>query len=118
MAIKKKVTKTPAVRVETRKLSKQDTCGVGSCHKFTGLVVLILLLLNTLLIAFVLVRQGKIEADRVGWAENYKMVKQIYKTDMFKQQQTQQIQDALNMYEGGVQAQTTPTVMPEEIVVE
>ena len=46
------------------------------------------------------------------------MVKEIYKTDMFKQQQTQQIQEALNMYEGGVQAQTTPTIMPEETVVE
>jgi hypothetical protein len=46
------------------------------------------------------------------------MVQQIYKTDMFKQQQTQQIQDALNMYEGGIQAQTAPTIMPEDTIVQ
>ena len=66
MAVKKTVTKTPVVRVETRKLPKQDACSTSSCYKLTGLLVLILLLLNTLLISFVLLRQGKLEADKVG----------------------------------------------------
>jgi hypothetical protein len=72
MAIKKvtkkvvKATKAPVVRVETRKLPKDDTCSISACHTFKGLLLLVLFLVNTLLIVFVLVRQNKIEADKVG----------------------------------------------------
>lgn len=118
MAIKKKVVKTPAVRVETRKVWKQDACTTHSCYKITALVILILLLLNTVLVSLVLVRQEKLEADRVGGRQNYQMIKKIYKTDMFKSQQSQQILEALNMYEGGVQPQIDPVMMSEESLVE
>jgi hypothetical protein len=46
------------------------------------------------------------------------MVKQIYKTDMFIQQQTQQIQAALNMYEGNTQLQTIPDIIPQSVIIE
>lgn len=35
---------------------------------------------------------------KVWWSDNYKLVKQIYKTEAFKNGQTQQIQQALQMY--------------------
>jgi len=114
MVVKKKTFKTPAVRVETRKLSNQDACSTSSCSKMKAILVLILLLLNTVLIVFVLVRQTSIEAERVGGKANLKMVKEIYKTDMFKQQQTQQIQEALQMYQWAMQdMQQMPMMMPE-----
>jgi len=89
--------------------------------RFHGLLVFVLLLVNLLLVAFVLVRQGQIEAEKVGGMQNYKMVKQIYRTDMFKEQQTQQIQQALNVYQAGVDnsaSQEMPIIMNEEAMVE
>ena len=120
MVVTKKVTKTPAVVVETRKISSQNSCGTCSCWDIKHLLVVVLILINTLLVAFVVYNQTKIQADQVGGMSNYKMVKQIYKTDMFKQQQTQQIQQALQMYEGGAAAanQEVPTVLPEAPVTE
>lgn len=123
MAIKKKVTKTPAVRVETRKLPQHDTCTTSSCYKMKGLLILILFLINTLLIGFVAVRQGNIAAEQFGWRQNYKIVQQIFKTDMFKQQQAQQLQETLNVFKAGVQPQAAqqqgaPMLMPEDIVME
>ncbi|MEI8091462.1 MAG: hypothetical protein WCG98_04445 [bacterium] len=52
------------------------------------------------------------EAMKVGGSANYKLVKQIYKTDAFKQGQAQQIEQALQQYQGAAkQAQTAqPTV--------
>jgi hypothetical protein len=116
MAIKRNVTKKPAVMVETRKISAHDT----SCAMNIKQIVLwFLVILNTLMVVCILFNQFKIEADRVGGRENYKMVKQIYKTDAFKTSQEQQIQQALQMYEGGLQdMQVTPTVIPEESVAQ
>ncbi len=117
MVFTKKATKTPAVVVETRKISSQNSCGTCFCGDIKHLLAFVLILLNTLLIAFVLFNQTKIQANQVGGMDNYKMVRQIYKTDMFKQQQTQQIQQALQMYQGGAEAaqptQETPVVLPE-----
>lgn len=63
------------------------------------------------MIGRILCNQNKIEADRVGGMENYKMVQQIYKSDTFKAAQKQQIEQALQMYQGGTQAiQQVPTV--------
>lgn len=121
MAIKKKVIKTPAVRVETRKLSQHDTCGISFCHKFTGLLILILFLINMLLIVFVLVRQEKTTNDLFGWKEQYKIIKQIQKTDMFQKEEAQkieQLKSTLNIYTSGIQPQENPQVMPEELIME
>ena len=110
MAFTKKVTKAPAVVVETKKLSTKDACGMSCCTKITHLVAFILIVVNTLMIGWILCNQMKLEADRVGGRQNYKMVQQIYKSDAFKTAQEQQIQQALQMYQGGAQAvQQMPT---------
>lgn len=121
MVFTKKVTKTPAVMVETKKLSAKDTCGMESCcGKMGHLLVPVLLVINLLLVVWVLFNQMNVEADRVGGRDNYNMVKQIYKSDAFKAQQKQQIEQALQMYNQGATTptptidttSTTPTEMP------
>ena len=75
--------------------------GMGCCGKMKHLLILILLIVNTILLICVVSHQMRVEADKVGGGENYKMVQQIYKTDAFKAQQKQQIEQALQMYQGG-----------------
>ena len=118
MVFTKKVTKTPAVMVETKKLSAKDTCGMGCCGKMGHLLVPVLLLLNILLVVWVLSNQMNVEADRVGGRDNYKMVQQIYKSDAFKAQQKQQIQQALQMYKQGATTSTTPTTPTTPVVTQ
>jgi len=119
MAFTKKVTKTtksPAVMVETKKISTKDTCGISFCDKTKHLALIVLVVLNTFMMVWILFNQSKIEADKVGWRSNYNMVQKIYKSDAFKQQQTQQIEQALQMYQwGGTQVAPTAsdtTAMP------
>ena len=124
MVFAKKVTKSPAVMVETKKLSAKDSCCTnmsGPCGKMKHCFMGILLIVNTILLACVLFHQANVEADKVGGRDNYKMVQQIYKSDSFKAQQKQQIEQALQMYQGGWAAQqaavpttttTAPTVAP------
>ena len=114
MAFAKKVTKTPAVMVETKRLSAKDSCDTGMCgmcHKVKHLVILGLLLLNTILIVWCLCNQTRLEADRVGGRANYKMVQQIYKSPAFKAQQKQQIQQALQQYQQGAAPTATAPVV-------
>ena len=105
MVIAKKVTKAPAVVVETKMISQKDACcstkGTACGGKMKCLLVPVLLVVNTVLLGYVLCNQVNVEADRVGGRDNYKMVQQIYKSDAFKAQQKQQIQQALQQYQGG-----------------
>lgn len=101
MVFTKKVTKAPAVMVETKKLSAKDTCAMGHCAKIRHVLFPILIVLNTLLLVWVLCNQMNVESEKVGGRSNYKMVQQIYKSDAFKAQQKQQIEQALQMYQGG-----------------
>lgn len=121
MVFTKKTTKSPAVMVETKKLSAKDTCGMGCCGKMGHLLVPVLLIINVLLVVWVLCNQVKLEADRVGGRDNYKMVQQIYKSPAFKAQQKQQIEQALQMYKQGTTTTpttttTTPTPTPTPVV--
>lgn len=109
MAFAKKITKAPAVMVETKKLSAKDTCGAGMCPKMKHFLVLGLLILNVILLLCVLRNQMKVESDRVGGIANYKMVQQIYKSDAFKAQQKQQIEQALQQYQQGAAQPVLPT---------
>lgn len=102
MVFTKKTTKSPSVMVETKKLSGKDACGMGCCKNMKHCFVFILILLNTLMLVWVLINQNTIEAAKVGGRANYKMVQQIYKSETFKAQQSQQIEQALQMYQGGV----------------
>lgn len=123
MVFAKKVTKAPAVMVETKKLSGKDSCcmDMWRCAKMKHCFMAILLIINTILLVCVVSHQMRVEADKVGGSDNYKMVQQIYKSDSFKAQQKQQIEQALQMYQGGWAAQqaavpttttTAPTVTP------
>jgi len=49
------------------------------------------------------------ESAKVGGRANYNMVQQIYKSATFKAQQKQQIEQALQMYQGGGTQQTPTT---------
>lgn len=73
----------------------------------------ILVILNTIMIGRILCNQMRLEADRVGGKANYKMVQQIYKSDAFKAQQRQQIEQALQLYQqGGTQQQQAVQQVP------
>jgi uncharacterized integral membrane protein len=116
MVFTKKVTKAPAVMVETKKLSAKDTCDMGCCDKIKHFLVAALLIINTLLLVWILYNQMNVEAQKVGGRWNYQMVQQIYKSDAFQAQQKQQIEQALQMYKDGwaQQAATLPVnVQPE-----
>ncbi len=76
----------------------------------------ILVILNTIMIGWILCNQTKIESERVWGRANYKMVQQIYKSDAFKMQQAQQIEQALQMYQGN--GQTTQQVAPTTTTVD
>lgn len=101
-------TKTPVV-VETKKISDSccsSDCGSAcSCSKVSHIVMMVLLLVNTvfLVLSFSMIRNN--ESVKVGWRENYKMAKEIYKTDWFKAYQKQQIQQALQMFKWGANSQ-------------
>jgi len=90
------------VVVETKKIS--DSCCTSdfwsncSCSKISHIVMMILLLVNTvfLVMSFSMIRNS--ESIKVGWWENYKLAKSIYKTEWFKAYQKQQIQQALQMF--------------------
>ncbi|MCX6825183.1 MAG: hypothetical protein NTY80_03070 [candidate division SR1 bacterium] len=105
MVFAKKVTKTPAVMVETKKMTAKDNCGMGMCPKMKHFFVIILLIVNTILLISVFSNQTRLESDRVGGKDNYKMVQQIYKSDAFKAQQKQQIEQALSQYQQGAAKQ-------------
>ena len=112
MVFAKKITKAPAVTVETKKLSAKDSCGMGMCgmcHKIKHLLVLLLIIINTILLICVSRNQVRLEADRVGGTANYKMVQQIYRSDAFKAQQKQQIEQALQQYQQGAAQAALPT---------
>jgi len=50
MVFTKKVTKAPAVMVETKKLSAKDTCDMGFCGKMKHFLLAALLIINTILL--------------------------------------------------------------------
>lgn len=112
MVFAKKVTKTPSVMVETKKLSGKDSCGMGGCAKVKHCLILLLLVINTLLLVRVLCNQVNVEANRVGGRWNYNMVQQIYKSPAFKAQQKTQIEQALQMYQQGWTQQ--PSALPTD----
>lgn len=107
-------TKTPVV-VETKKISDSccsSDCGSAcNCSKVSHIVMMVLLLVNTvfLVLSFSMIRNN--ESVKVGWRENYKMAKEIYKTDWFKAYQKQQIQQALQMFKwwANTQESVNPT---------
>ena len=117
MAIAKKVTKVtkaPAVMVETKKLSAKDTCdtSMSCCTRVKHWLVLALFIINTILLVWILSNQTNLEAQRIGGRANYNMVQKIYKSPAFKEQQKQQIEQALDMYKDwwATQQQTMPTL--------
>jgi ABC-type uncharacterized transport system permease subunit len=81
--------------------------GMSCCCKMKHLLVPVLLVINLLLLVWLLCNQLGVEANKVGGRENYRMVQQIYKSDAFKAQQKQQIEQALQQYQGGTAQQAT-----------
>ena len=103
MVFTKKVTKAPAVMVETKKLSAKDTCDMWCCGKMRHLLVPVLLVINLLLLVWLLSSQLSVEVNKVWGRANYRMVQQIYKSPIFRAQQKQQIEQALQQYQGTAQ---------------
>lgn len=95
-----------------KKDSDSACCGIKKHHCFGKLILMVFLVLNILLTVCVLAQQKKIEAMRVGGEDNYRMLKQVFQSEGFKNQQKQQIQQAMQMYQvpGTVDAAAkTPT---------
>lgn len=118
------INKIPTVTVETKRLS-QDCCSTTSSSCCSSdfmnscgfrLLIIILLLLNSVLSIFVLSNQRSIEAMRVWWTQNYKMLKEVFNSDWFKTQQAQQINQALQMYKGS-DVQTQDMQIPSDVEV-
>lgn len=123
---KKPVAKKPAAKVSlaqpsataSMKSSKGDLSCTTSCSTTTRTILL--LVLNTILLIFLLsnytVKKAltDMEIQRVGGAENYEMIQQIYNLDTFKQQQSFQIQQTLQALQG---MGTEQPMMPENIEV-
>lgn len=107
-----KKAKNAAVHVETKRMSG-ECCGTACkggmcfCHLIGGL----LLLANLVVMILFFCQYTRTEVAKVGGRDNYKLVKQIYKTEAFQASQTSQIQQALQMYQGGA-AQTQPAAQP------
>lgn len=127
MAVKKPVTKVPAkvvatkptITVETKKISSGSCCStwVSCCPSLKHLFMTILLIANTVLLAIILVNQTRMEALRAGGSENYSLLKQVFKTEGYKMQQKQQLEQALQIL---AQPQQTPSadniqVTPEDL---
>ena len=99
------------VVVETKKIADSccsADCGSAcNCSKVSHIIMMVLLLVNTvfLVLSFSMIRNN--ESVKVGWRENYKMAKEIYKTEWFKAYQKQQIQQALQMFKWWATAQPT-----------
>lgn len=96
-------TKKPTVRVETKKISNpRIECNVSDfcncCTLVKRLAFAIIFLLNTVLLIIVAANQSKVEIMKAGGKENYRILKQIYKTDWYKEQQNQQLLQALQIY--------------------
>lgn len=107
MVVKKPITKTPAkvvakptITVETRKISSPESCCSTPCCnniKVRKAFMLILMVVNTILLALVLINQTKMEALRAGGSENYGLLKQVFQTEGYKMQQRQQLEQALQI---------------------
>lgn len=96
----KAVTKKPAVTVETKKISKSDSCcstETSCCTSLKHLFITIFLIVNTVLLAIILVNQTKMETLRAGWKENYSLLKQVFETEGYKMQQKEQLEQALQI---------------------
>ena len=101
MPFKKKFTsvKKPTVTVQTKKMSDGECCMPKKHHCCGKMFLILLLLLNVVLTGLVLCQQRNIESNRVGGTDNYKMLQQVFKSEGFKAQQQQQIQQAMQMYQ-------------------
>lgn len=110
MVVKKTVTKAPAklvatkptITVETRKISSPEACcwtpKSANCCRFTKhFFMIILMVVNTVLLALILVNQTRMEALRAGWSDNYRLLKQVFQTEWYKAQQRQQLEQALQV---------------------
>lgn len=118
MPVKKWFTsvKKPTVTVETKKMSNAVMSNWDCCstnwdwtmkRKCCGKIILFLLLIiNTVLLISMFCRQSNIEAMRVGGYDNYKMLKQVFSSEGFKNQQKQQIQQAIQLYQVSPDAAT------------
>ena len=68
-------------------------------HCCGKMFVLLLLIANVVLTGSVLCQQRNIESMRVGGNANYEMLQKVFKSEGFKAQQLQQIQQAMQMYQ-------------------
>jgi hypothetical protein len=91
--------KKPTVTVQTKKMSEGECCMPKKHHCCGKIFLMLLLLLNVVLTGLVLCQQRNVESNRVGGMENYKMLQQVFKSEGFKAQQKQQIQQAMQMYQ-------------------
>ena len=74
---------------------------MGSCgHKFCHLITKLLLVAILVILIIFYCQFSKNEAMKVGGRDNYKLVKEIYRTKAFHDQQAQQIKGALQQFQG------------------
>jgi hypothetical protein len=87
-------------------------------EKNTTMTLIVLLSINILLllyIGFFKKDAVRLETVKVGGAENFTLVQQLYNSDMYKTQQTQAIQQVLDSM--NQVAQPEMIVAPEELEV-
>lgn len=115
--------KKPTVIVQTKKMPSWDCCATTStcwtvAHCCGKLFVLILLLANLVLTAMVLFQQRNVESMRVGGMANYSMLRQVFQSEWFQEQQKQQIQQAMQMYKIPVNGWDATNAVPAQVPVQ
>lgn len=120
-AAAKVVAAKPTVTVETKKISSVETCcspANSCCRLGKHFFMILLLVVNTVLLAIVLINQSRMEALRAGGRENYGLLKQVFQTEGYKMQQKQQLEQALQILSQPQQATPSAENMqltPEQI---
>jgi len=123
MPVKKTTRKAPAKKTPVKKttaakkstpttVSKTAKPVASSCGALNNnMVATVLLILNTVLLLLLVTYFSpkkafeQMEAQRVGWQENYELIQEIYELDTFKQQQRFQIEQTLQALQGNMEQQ-------------
>lgn len=123
---KKKTTpaakKTATVVVKENTIKKDASCNTSCGRKAMAALVIILLIINTALLAFIAFKttsqkelfgaMEKFETIRVGGSENYEIMKEIYSLDAYKTDQKMRLETTLNALKQ-MDLQATPQTNPE-----
>jgi len=127
------VPKKPTVIVKENPIKKISSNCIFEKKGFPGMIIAIILILNTILLCTILAKNKtnedtasiikQFEIEKVGWEENYKLIQEIYSLDIYKLDQKRRLETVLQQLkdlesQGKTLPQTAgndlPMVLPSE----